>query len=103
MKAIVKKGAANQIFELFIQDSSSTTGAGLTGLAYNSSGLKAYYKRSSGTASTSITLADITTLGTYTSGGFKEVDATNMPGVYEFHPPDACFTTFQFPLHRDTF
>jgi hypothetical protein len=40
-----------------------------------------------------VTLATITTLGTFATGGFKEVDATNMPGVYEFHPPDAAFVS----------
>lgn len=82
-------GTTSQVTLLFIQDSSSTTGAGLTGLAYNTASLACYYKRSSGTASVAVTLANITTLGTFVSGGFKEVDATNLPGVYEFHPPNA--------------
>lgn len=86
-------GTTSQVVLLFIQDSSSTTGAGLTGLAYNTASLACYYKRSRGTASVSITLADITTLGTFVSGGFKEVDATNLPGVYEFHPPDAALAS----------
>jgi hypothetical protein len=33
------------------------------------------------------------TLGTYTSGGFKEIDATNMPGWYQFCPPNGVFTS----------
>lgn len=90
MKAELKAGTTSYVCEIFIQDSSSTTGSGRTGLAYNTSGLTAYYKRSNGTAAAQITLADIATLGTFASGGFKEVDATNMPGVYEIHIPDAC-------------
>lgn len=86
-------GTTSQVTLLFIQDSSSTTGSGLTGLAYNTGSLTAYYKRSNGTASVAITLANITTLGTYVSGGFKEVDATNLPGIYEFHPPDAALAS----------
>lgn len=31
--------------------------------------------------------------GAYSSGGFVEVDATNMPGLYRFDPPDAVFAT----------
>lgn len=93
MKDSVKPGTTSKIYTLFIQDSAQTDGRGKTGLLYNSSGIKAYYKRSSGTASVAITLATITTLGTFVSGGFKEIDATNMPGFYEFHPPDACFAS----------
>ncbi len=86
-------GTTSQVTLLFVQDSSSTTGAGLTGLAHNTGSLTAYYKRSNGTASVAITLANITTLGTYVSGGFKEVDATNLPGIYEFHPPNAALAS----------
>lgn len=86
-------GTTSQIVTVFIQDSSSTTGAGLTGLVYNTSGLTGYYKRNTASASTAITLATISTLGTFASGGFKEVDSTNMKGVYEFHPPNAALAT----------
>ena len=89
-----KVGATSQIFEIFVRDSSSTTGAGLTGLAYNSSGLTAYYHRSNQSSATAITPATMT-LGTFTSSGFKEIDATNMPGWYQFCPPNAAFTSGQ--------
>jgi hypothetical protein len=86
-----KAGSTGIIETIFLQDSSSTVGGGKTGLAYNTTGLTCYYKRSSGTAAVSVTLVDITTLGTFASGGFKAIDGTNMPGVYEFHPPNAAF------------
>jgi hypothetical protein len=86
-------GTTSQIVNVFIQDASATTGAGLTGLLYNSSGLTAYYKRNTASASTAVTLATVGTLGTFTSGGFKEVDGTNMRGVYEFHLPDAALAS----------
>jgi hypothetical protein len=92
-KASRRAGSTSNIFEVFIQDSSATTGVGLTGLAYNTSGLACYYKRDVGTAAVSVSLANITTLGTFASGGFKAVDGTNMPGVYEFHPPDAALAS----------
>lgn len=88
----VKKGTTSRIEYVFVQDSSSTTGGGKTGLAYNTAGLTAYYARPGGSA-TSITLATQTVTGAYSSGGFVEVDATNMPGVYRFDVPDACFAT----------
>jgi hypothetical protein len=86
-------GSASIVELVDILDSTSTTGAGKTGLAYNTASLTCYYKRSSGTASVAVTLVDITTLGTYVSGGFKEIDATHMPGAYEFHPPNAAFNS----------
>jgi hypothetical protein len=86
-------GSTSIVEVIFLQSSSSTTGGGLTGLAYNTSGLTCYYKRSSGTASVAVSLATIATLGTYTSGGFAAIDGTNMPGCYEFHPPNAAFAS----------
>jgi hypothetical protein len=93
MRIITSGTTSNILDDLFIQDATASNGAGLSTLAYNTSGLTCYYKRSNGTASVAVTLASITTLGTFVSGGFKAVDATNMPGVYEFHPPDASMAT----------
>lgn len=82
-------GSTSVVETVFLQDSASTVGAGKTGLVYNTASLTCYYKRSNGTASVSVSLADISTLGTFVSGGFKAIDGTNMPGLYEFHPPNA--------------
>jgi len=85
----ITKGATSQIIPVSIYDSSSTTGAKLAGLVYNSAGLTAYYYRQgAGTGATAITLATAT-LGTYSSGGFVAIDGTNMPGDYELHLPNA--------------
>lgn len=88
MKLITKKGTTSKILRIFVQDSSKTDGSGLTGLVFNSSGLTAYYIREGAAAATAITLVNAV-VGTYTSSGFKEVDAANLPGVYELHPPNA--------------
>lgn len=85
-------GSTSQILEIFVQDSSSTAGAGLAGLAFGTSGLTGYYKRNTASSSTAITLATAT-VGTWATGGFKEVDATHMPGVYEFDPPNAALAS----------
>jgi len=86
---IFKKDSTSQLIEIFISDSSSTTGAGKTALVYNSTNLTAYYY-CSGTTATSVTLATMT-VGTWASGGFKEIDAANMPGWYQFGiPNNAC-------------
>lgn len=88
MKLMIKRGTTSKIVRVFIQDSSVTTGAGLTGLAYNTSNLVAYFIEEGKASATAITLADAT-VGTWTSGGFKAVDGTNMPGLYELHLPNA--------------
>lgn len=88
MKLIRKAGKTSQTLYVFIQDSSSTTGAGLTGLVYNTSSLVAYYVRGLGNA-TAITLATQTVTGAFSSGGFVEVSSSNMPGLYRLDVPDA--------------
>jgi len=88
----IVKGTTSKLIDVFIQDSSSTTGAGLTGLAFGSAGLTAYYYREGAAASVAITLATMTR-GTWATGGFIVVDATNMPGLYQIGVPDAAFAT----------
>jgi hypothetical protein len=84
----LKRGSTSVRRLIFIGDSSSTTGGGLTGLVYNSASLVAYYFAGDLSNEVAISLASAT-LGTFTSGGFVEVDATNMPGWYEIGIPDA--------------
>lgn len=88
MKLQKLAGAVSEIWQIFIRDSSSTTGGGLTGLTNASSGLTAYYHRDTDTTATAIALVTMTA-GTFTSSGFKEIDATNMPGWYQLCPPNA--------------
>lgn len=88
MKVIRRPGSTSNILQIFIRDSSSTTGAGLTGLAFNSASLTAYFHRNTDTTATAISLVTMT-VGSFTSSGFKEIDSTNMPGWYQFCPPDA--------------
>lgn len=85
---IVPNATTSKCFRVQVKDSTVTTGAGKTGLAFNTAGLTCYFSEDGQAGSTAITLAT-STLGTYTSGAFKEVDATNMPGWYEFCPPNA--------------
>jgi hypothetical protein len=92
MKLVKVLGATSEIWQVFIQDSSSTTGAGLAGLAFNTGSLTAYYHRDTDTTATAITLATMT-VGTFTSSGFKEIDGTNMPGWYQFCPPNAALAS----------
>ena len=84
----LKRGSTSVRRLIFIADSSSTTGAGLASLVYNSASLVAYYFAGDLSNEVQITLATAT-LGTFASGGFIAVDNTNMPGWYEIGIPDA--------------
>ena len=84
----IEAGSTDQSIDVFLQDSSSSTGAGLTGLLYNSSGLTCYYREGATGTSTQLTLATQTVGGAHSDGGFVEVDSTNMPGVYRLDLSD---------------
>lgn len=88
MKKKLYAGTTSHIERVFLQDTTQTDGRGLTGLAYNSAGLTVYYIRQGEASATAISLVTAT-VGTWVSGGFKEIDATNMPGWYELHVPNA--------------
>jgi hypothetical protein len=75
----IAPGSISQSIELYL---------GATGLTASTSGLTARYNRTR-TASVSIPLVARTIAQAWTAGGFAEVDATNMPGVYRLDLPDA--------------
>lgn len=91
-KLSIVKGTTSKLVNVFIQDSSSTAGAGLTGLAFNTGGLTAYYYCEAAGSSVAISLATMT-LGTWATGGFVVVDGTNMPGVYQLSVPNAALAS----------
>ena len=75
----IAPGSTSQSIELYL---------GATGLTASTSGLSARYNRTR-TASVNIPLVARTIAQAWTAGGFAEVDATNMPGVYRLDVPDA--------------
>lgn len=88
-----KVGSTDKSISVFIQDASVTTGAGLTGLVYNSAGLSAYYVINNGTP-TSISLATLASAtAAHSDGGFVARDGTNQPGLYRLDLPDAVLAT----------
>ena len=88
MKLKLKQGTTSKLVRIFVQDTSQTDGRGLTGLAYDASGLIAYYLPEGDASPVAISLASGTT-GAWSSGGFSEVSASYLPGVYELGLPDA--------------
>jgi hypothetical protein len=61
---------------------------GATGIAFNTSGLAAYYVRNQ-SAPVAITLVTQTATGAWTSGGFAEISSSLVPGVYRLDVPNA--------------
>ena len=82
-------GATSQSVDIFLKDSSSTVGAGLAGLVYNTASLTAYYRIGATGTATAIALATQTVGGAWSSGGFVEINATNTKGMYRLDIPDA--------------
>lgn len=87
---ILTPGITSVIKHVFLQDSTVTTGAGKTALAFGD--ITAYYVRAGG-ALTALTTETIATLGTWASTGddylgFKLLHDTNAPGVYELNLPN---------------
>ena len=97
MKLKLKRGTTLKLLRIFIQDSSSATGAGKTALTY--SGITWWYIREADSSATQVTLC-AGSLGTYTNqgaagtgGGFILVSDANMPGLYEISVPNACLSS----------
>lgn len=79
----IAPGSTSQSIELYL---------GATGLTASTTSLAARYNRTR-TASVSIPLVARTIAQAWTAGGFAEVDATNMPGVYRLDLPDAALAS----------
>ncbi len=100
MNELRKHSSNSNIIRVWLRNSS--TGQGLTGLTSASTGLKigTILDNEASCVLYSVaaaTIETIATLGTYaaptaTKCRFKEVDATNHPGLYELHLSDARFS-----------
>ncbi len=84
----ILKDSANVTFEVLLRGDDD--GQGETG--ETSATVTCYYMRQGAASAVEVSL--ITgTLGSHTDGGWIAVDATNMPGLYQFDAPDAAFAT----------
>lgn len=90
MKLAIPPGTTSYIARVFIQDATSTIGAGKTGLT-NASSITWAYIRIGQTTATSVSLVS-SSIGSWFSGGFKEVDSSKLPGVYEIGVPNAALS-----------
>lgn len=92
-KRRIKRNSIDQTIDVFIQDSSSTTGTGLSGLEFSATGLSCYYRKGATGLSTDLPLSAQTITGAHLDGGFVEIDADNMTGVYKLNLSDDIVTT----------
>lgn len=86
----ITRGTANvSIDVMLVQDNSGTNpGDPITGLVWNSSGLKCYYREGNG-ALTQLTLATLASAtAAHADGGFVEISSTNAPGLYRLDLSD---------------
>ena len=81
-------GSTGQTLQVFVHDATSGSGAGLTGLAHDTSSLTCYYSRA-GSAAVQLSLVAQTVDGVHVDGGFVEVDTVHLPGVYRLDLADA--------------
>jgi hypothetical protein len=88
MKRKIRGGLTSVSLPVFIQDTSSSVGAGLSGVTHSSSGLILEYRRAGQSTWTTVT-AVTKTLGTFVSGGI--VADGGLAGAYEVDFPDAAF------------
>lgn len=88
-------GSTSQSIDLSLVQNAASTAAGdpVLNIAYNSSGLTAYYQINATGTLTSISLATQTVGGAYSSGGFVKRSDTNAPGQYRFDIPNAVLAT----------
>lgn len=86
----VAEAETSYLLDVFIQDLSVGGRQGYTGLLFDTAGLVLTYHRVNAAAVTTITKVTMT-VGTFTSSGFKEIDSTNQPGMYQVGIPNAVF------------
>lgn len=94
----VQPGRTSYLANIFFQQVANASDDGLDGapiergfvdMDYDETTLTAYYARQGATAAAIITVVDLTTLGTWQSGGLKKIHDTNMPGMVQFGVPNA--------------
>lgn len=88
-------GATSKSVDIALVQKAAATSPGdpLTGLAYNTASLTAYYRAGATGSLTAISLATQTVTGAYSSGGFVEISSANAPGLYRFDIPNAVIAT----------
>ena len=87
----VKAGSTSVTIDVTLAKNfgSGAPGDPITGLAYNTASLHAYYRNGATATPVAITLVTQTVGGAWSSGGFVQIDSTNHAGLYRFDVPNA--------------
>lgn len=101
MSQAITKGSTGNSVRIFIPNSTVNTGAGKTGLLFNTAGLEIYYSLGARGALTSITLVTLASLtASWASGGFILASDTNARGVYRLDLPNAAVPAANDPVNE---
>jgi hypothetical protein len=87
MEHIIPAGTTSFTDTIMLRNNS---GVPQTGIVFNTAGMICRYVRP-GETPVAITLVNQTVTGAWVSGGFKEIDSVNTPGLYRIDIPDAAF------------
>ena len=82
-------GTTGEMVDIFVQDATVSTGAGLPNLVIST--FSSYYHRTDMTSTSSVTLVSTGTLGTWSSGQWLQVNSTFMRGWYQFCAPNGMY------------
>jgi hypothetical protein len=88
---IVVAGKESKLIDFMLR--SSTTGAGVTGIDHAAITYSYYREGAAAAIGTPTACADLATIGTWETAAAKEVDATKVPGLYQFGIPNAALLT----------
>lgn len=89
-KRLFTAGSTGKSIDIFIQDSSTSSGAGLQGISTASAGLQAAYRAGSLGVPTTFPLTMLSSADqAWASGGLFQLSSAAMPGVYRLDLPDA--------------
>jgi hypothetical protein len=83
----IKAGTTSKLLFVYAEDAAGR-GTGRTGLAHDTPGAAVCYVREGAPAAAAVRLVP-GRLGEWAEGGFAEVDAELLPGVYQLGAPDA--------------
>jgi len=85
LNKLIQRNSTSQILEVFAMDA---TDKGVSGITFGNVVVRYFFR---GLAGSFVTLTPINnpTVNAYLSLGWKEVDSTNLKGVYQFGLPDA--------------
>jgi len=91
MKISRQVGTVSEILNIFVPDATVTTGAGLANVIASS--VQAYWLRNDATGISSTAMTSSALVGTFSSGGWVQVNSNSTLGWYQFGIPNAALAS----------